>query len=311
MCVDKMVTFHHVCVNCNQFLHLICGVVNEDDQLYCNKCASSLRNSPIIDFETLPDTAKETVAEEQAGASSDCQNTPTSGNQMRSSSNLQNTSGFLNNTRNNPGKAKSSSAPPKTTSRNKQKSQGCEARIGVGQHVKIERSNLYHILKTSEQRQCLPHGIASNYCSFGTVVAGGGVKTAKKGWDVMFDVLPAGDNIVGNITRSKLTVLAPGDEESAEQINNSTQAELMEEIMREDKVKLTPATKSQKEFMKLSDETLKAATSFAMFWGKGNDDFVLWEILSDTDYITDNNFKPPDTANVIDPKFDFATDDIA
>jgi hypothetical protein len=275
MCVDKMVTFHHVCVNCNQFLHLICGVVNEDDQLYCNKCASSLRNSPIIDFETLPDTAKETVAEEQAGASSDCQNTPTSGNQMRSSSNLQNTSGFLNNTRNNPGKAKSSSAPPKTTSRNKQKSQGCEARIGVGQHVKIERSNLYHILKTSEQRQCLPHGIASNYCSFGTVVAGGGVKTAKKGWDVMFDVLPAGDNIVGNITRSKLTVLAPGDEESAEQINNSTQAELMEEIMREDKVKLTLAMKSQKEFMKLSDDTVKDATSFAMFWGKGNDYFVL------------------------------------
>ncbi len=81
--------------------------------------------------------------------------------------------------------------------------------------------------------------------------------------------------------------------------------------MREDKVKLTPATKSQKEFMNLSDETLKAATSFAMFWGKGNDDFVLWEILSDTDYITDNNFKPPDTANVIDPKFDFTMDDFA
>jgi hypothetical protein len=95
-----------------------------------------------------------------------------------------------------------------------------------------------------EQCQCLPHGIASNYCYFGTVVASGDVKTAKKGWDVMFDVLPAGDNIVGNITQSKLTVLAPGDEESAEQINNSSQAEVMEEIMREDKVKLTLATKS-------------------------------------------------------------------
>jgi hypothetical protein len=32
----------------------------------------------------------------------------------------------------------------------------------------------------------------------------------------MFDVLLADDNIVGNITQSKLTVLAPGDEESAE-----------------------------------------------------------------------------------------------
>jgi hypothetical protein len=42
MRVNKMVTFHHVCVNCNQFLYLICGVVNEDDQLYCNKCASSV-----------------------------------------------------------------------------------------------------------------------------------------------------------------------------------------------------------------------------------------------------------------------------
>jgi hypothetical protein len=48
-----------------------------------------------------------------------------------------------------------------------------------------------------------------DYCYFGTVVAGGGVKTAKKGWDVMFDVFPANNNIVGNITQSKLTVLAP------------------------------------------------------------------------------------------------------
>jgi hypothetical protein len=63
--------------------------------------------------------------------------------------------------------------------------------------------------------------------------------------------------------------------------------------------------------MKLSDDTLKAATSFTFLGGKGNDDFVLWEILSDADYITDDNFKPPDTANVIDPKFDFTTDDIA
>jgi hypothetical protein len=259
----------------------------------------------------LPDTTEETVAEEQAGASSDCQNTPTSGIKWEPAVIFKILLAPCI-TPETPG-AKSSSAPPKTTSRKKQKSQGGEARIGVGigKRVKIECSNLYHILKTSEQCQCLPHGIASNYCYFGTVVAGGGVKTAKKGWDVMFDVLPAGDNIVGNVTQSKLTVLAPGDEESAEQINNSTQAEVMKEIMREDKVKLTPATKSQQEFMKLSDDTLKAATSLDMFWGKGNDDFVLWEILSDTDYITDNNFKPPDTANVINPKFDFTTDDIA
>lgn len=198
--------------------------------------------------------------------------------------------------------------PPKTTSRKKQKSQGNELRIGVGKRVKIKRSNLYHILRTSEQRQCLPHGVSSDYCYAGTVVAGGGVKTAKKGWDVMFDVLPANENIVGNITRNKLTVLAPGDEESTEQIKNSTQADVLHEIMSADKPNFTPATKSQQEFMNLSRETQKTATSFAMFWGKGNDDFVLWEILGDTEYITDNEFKPPETENVINSDFDFNDD---
>ncbi len=38
----------------------------------------------------------------------------------------------------------------------------------------------------------------------------------------MFDVLPANDNTVRNIAQSKLTVLAPGDEEGAEQIKNAT-----------------------------------------------------------------------------------------
>jgi hypothetical protein len=242
MPINKKVAFHHVCVDCIQFLHLICGVLNEDDKLLFHRCASYiLQNSPTIDFETLPDTTEQTAVEEQTGASSYCQNTPTSGYQMRTTSNLQNTSGSLHNTRNAKDRTKSSLTPPKTTSHKKQKSQDGEDGIGVGKHVKIEHSNLYHILKISQQCQCLPHGVASNYCSFGTVVAGGGVKTSKKGWDVMFDVLPADDNIVGNVTCSKLTVLATGNEESADQINNTTQAEVMKEIIREDKEKLASA----------------------------------------------------------------------
>jgi hypothetical protein len=70
----------------------------------------------------------------------------------------------------------------------------------VGKRVKIELSNIYHILKTFEQCQCLPYGVSLDYYYFGTVVSGGGIKTAKKGWDVRFDVLPANGNIVGNIT---------------------------------------------------------------------------------------------------------------
>ncbi len=55
--------------------------------------------------------------------------------------------------------------------------------------------------------------------------------------------------------------------------------------MSADKQKLTPVIKSQQELMNLSTETLKSATSFAMFWGKGNDDYVLWEILRDMKHI--------------------------
>jgi hypothetical protein len=77
------------------------------------------------------------------------------------------------------------------------------------------------------------------------------------------------------------------------------------------KQKLTPATKSQKEFMNQSTEMLKAATSFALFWGKGNDDYVLWETLGDTEHNINNEFKPPETENVINPDFDFSTENLS
>ncbi len=113
-----------------------------------------------------------------------------------------------------------------------------------------------------------PHGVSLVYCYFCTVAAGHDIETAKKGWDVMFDVFPADDNIIGNMAQSKLTVLAPSEEESAEQIMNSPQADVLQEIMSADKQKLTPPIKSQQDFMNLSTETSKAATSFDMFWGK-------------------------------------------
>jgi len=38
----------------------------------------------------------------------------------------------------------------------------------------------------------------------------------KKDWDVCFDVLPIDENIIENISWSKLSVLMPGDEENME-----------------------------------------------------------------------------------------------
>jgi hypothetical protein len=63
--------------------------------------------------------------------------------------------------------------------------------------------------------------------------------------------------------------------------------------------------------MNQSTEMLKAATSFALFWGKGNDDYVLWETLGDTEHNINNEFKPPETENVINPDFDFSTENLS
>ena len=94
--------------------------------------------------------------------------------------------------------------------------------------MKIERRNLYHILSTDSQRACLPHGVSADYLYFGTVVSGRGTKTIRKGWDVKFDVLPMEENIIKNITRSKLSVLAPFDEEIATPVID--QADQLEQI---------------------------------------------------------------------------------
>jgi hypothetical protein len=85
-------------------------------------------------------------AEEQTGDSSNLQNAPITEKQTGPSTNLQNTSDFSQNTRNASVTRKSSSAPPKTTSCKKQKSQGGEVCIMVRGRCQIEHSNLYHII---------------------------------------------------------------------------------------------------------------------------------------------------------------------
>jgi hypothetical protein len=51
--------------------------------------------------------------------------------------------------------------------------------------------------------------------------------------DICFDVLPAKENIVSNITRSKLILVAPGEDETA---TPSTQQEFLDKIEGEEEV---------------------------------------------------------------------------
>ena len=75
--------------------------------------------------------------------------------------------------------------PPKTTSCKKQKKKDTgSVRIGVGKCIKIKHSDLFHELKSKAQQHCLPKDVANSYPYFGTVVKGGGTKSANnKGWD--------------------------------------------------------------------------------------------------------------------------------
>jgi len=72
-------------------------------------------------------------------------------------------------------------------------------------------------------------------------VGGGGTKTAKKGWDVEFDMLPLDERIVSNISQNKIMVLAPGEDESTD--NHHSQAEQFQKIIdteEEQKKKVSP-----------------------------------------------------------------------
>jgi len=67
------------------------------------------------------------------------------------------------------------------------------------------------------------------------MIKGGGSKTAKKGWDVKFDILLHEDNVIENISRGKLIVLAPGEDE--ESFMRASQAEELACIENEEEEK--------------------------------------------------------------------------
>ena len=63
--------------------------------------------------------------------------------------------------------------PPKTTSHKKQKKKDTgDVRIGVGKDIKIKHSDLFYVLKSKAQQDCLPKDVANSYPYFGTVVKG-------------------------------------------------------------------------------------------------------------------------------------------
>jgi hypothetical protein len=87
--------------------------------------------------------------------------------------------------------------------------------IGLGKSVKVTHGDIFHVLSPNQQR-FIPQDIGNSPPLFGKVIGGGWNKSAKKGWEIELDILPCDDNKVLNVSQSKLSVLAPGEDEDME-----------------------------------------------------------------------------------------------
>ncbi len=126
------------------------------------------------------------------------------------------------------------------------------------------------------------------------VIGGGWYKTAKKGWDIELDILPVDENKVMNVTWSKLSVLAPGEDENVEW--HLTQSEMLQQIVSEEeekKKKPSPMSKCQSEFAALSKAVRVEAKVFCMTYGNDPTECFDWEILGDQEHHIDAIFTPP------------------
>ena len=173
--------------------------------------------------------------------------------------------------------------PPKTTGRSKTVAR---VKIKVRKRVKIPRFQFFHILETDEQRATIPKDIPNKYMFFGTVVARG---RSKNTWNVKWDILPVNQNIVKNITRTKLSVVEDGEEEKA--IPDGTHLDDLEyDSDNDDEKSPSKSVKKDSEdtFCKMDASSLKVAETYTMRWGNEKDDVVVWKILQDGEIVSLN-----------------------
>lgn len=171
--------------------------------------------------------------------------------------------------------------PPIPTAR-KTDNRNERVKIKIRRRVKIPRSQLYHILVTDEQRKMIPKDIPNKFNFFGTVVSRGKNKSS---WNVKWDVLPESDNIINNISRSKLTVVADGEEEKA----LPDDAKLDDLTMEDDEGKSPTKVKepsSDDTFCAIEKSAIREATTFCYRWGKSESESLTWRILPDSEFVT-------------------------
>jgi Transposase IS4 len=197
-------------------------------------------------------------------------------------------------------------ASPVTTARKQKKKKGNteETRIKVGGRVKIQKKNLYHLLESDSQKECL-EGFNQNYNCYGTIKSG----NAQNGYRVVFDMFPA-DRKEVFVKRKKLVTVKAGSEEVLYDKKTDDPEEL-ERIEKEKKDKRSPKQISVDEFCSLEDDILANAKTFDYQFTDNPADKVTWKIFGDQEYVREED-DPMDTYTeeaVFKTEINFGSDD--
>jgi hypothetical protein len=96
-----------------------------------------------------------------------------------------------------------------------------------------------------------------------------------------WDIRPTNNNVVNNITRTKLTVVEDGEKEKGIPDDALLDAEYNSDNDDGNPEEPPPKKKIEDEFCSLERETLATIKKYIMRWGTNKDEFVEWSILQD------------------------------
>jgi hypothetical protein len=176
-------------------------------------------------------------------------------------------------------------------------------KIAIRKRVSMHRFQLHHILSNNKQCACIPKSVPNNYSFFGTVVSRG---SCRNNWNFHFDILPCDEDAVVNISRGKLEVVQPGEEELPLKARDQARfdelgCEVTEEVERSPK-KTTNKT-LEDAFCSMEAKELKEASSFKYCWGVGDNQCLEWRIIPNAVWLHNHNdpFVYPDKMELHDP----------
>ena len=196
-------------------------------------------------------------------------------------------------------------------------------RISVGCRVFSERSKLIKTVKQGDPAYEIINNVGNGFRFYGTVIKADGRKGC---WHIEYDLFPEEAKSL-RVTRQQCSTLLPGSEEPQydprqDKVNQAL-AELenieiepddcdlvLQESSDDDDAAGSSTNKTKKKkkkskkvlslesFMDMSDEGVRAATSFNHYYGECDNDFIEWTILMEGSEISEDVMKhsPKDTS---------------